>query len=200
MDPSIDGGDPALPKSVIRQRMKSWRATLPPELRSRFSRRICRNVATYLEPYRTVLVYMSKPPEVDTRPLATELLKRGVRLVVPIIERETRSLRLSQIGDLSHLVPSTFNVPEPIGSEVPVDPMSIEAAVIPMIAFDRSGSRLGYGAGYFDRFLSQNRHINAIGIAFSGQEVDRIPPDPLDIPMDCIITEREIIIISPEKD
>jgi len=194
MDPFSPGSDPAAVKAALREDRKAWRERLSQSERDRMSRMICRRAAGLLAPCRTVCLYMSKPPEVDTRPLAGHLLREGVCLVVPVIEKDTRTLRLSAVTDLSTLVQSTFNVPEPIGSEIPVDPASVDAAVVPMIAFDRGGSRLGYGAGYYDRFLSLHTHIRTIGLAFSGQEVAGIPADPLDIPMDAIVTEREIII------
>lgn len=193
MDSLSPGTDPAAVKSDLRADRKAWRECLSESDRDRKSRIICQKTAGLLAPFRTVCLYMSKPPEVDTRPLARHLLVKGVRLVVPVIERETRTLRLSAVTDLSSLVQSTFNVPEPIGSEIPVDPASVEAAVVPMIAFDRRGSRLGYGAGYYDRFFSLHPHILTIGIAFSGQEIAGMPADPLDVPMDVIVTEQEII-------
>ena len=82
------------------------------------------------------------------------LLSGGVGVVVPVIETETCSLRLSFIDDLSVLVSSTFSVPEPIGNEIPAREEDIGAVVVPLIAFDQKGHRLGYGAGYYDRFLS----------------------------------------------
>ena len=87
-------------------------------------------------------------------PLIRHLLQKGVRVVVPIIERETRTLRLSCLEDPGDLVISTFSVPEPIGNEIPVCGEDLEVIIVPLLAFDRAGHRLGYGAGYYDRFLS----------------------------------------------
>jgi len=114
-------------------------------------------------------------------------------VVVPIIERDTRSLRLSLINDPSVLVCSTFSVPEPIGNEIPACEDDIGAVVVPLIAFDRNGHRLGYGAGYYDRFLSGNPGLTKIGVAFSCQEVPETPADENDIAMDAIVTEHEVI-------
>jgi 5-formyltetrahydrofolate cyclo-ligase len=75
-------------------------------------------------------------------------------VIVPIIERETRTLRLSYLTNPDVLITSTFNVPEPIGNEIPVSADTVEVAIIPLIAFDLHGNRLGYGAGYYDRFLT----------------------------------------------
>ncbi len=144
-------------------------------------------------PVHTILIYSSKFPEVDTHPLIERLLTEGKKVVVPIIERETHTLRLSYLRDTSVLVTSTFQVPEPIGNEIPASPGDIEVAVIPMIAFDCYGDRLGYGAGYYDRFLHGNPHVVKIGLAFYSQREERILTEPDDIHMDYVLTECGII-------
>lgn len=138
------------------------------------------------------MVYVSKDPEVDTLPLLRHLLGEKKRVVVPIIQREDRSLRLSYLTSLSTLRPSTFNVPEPIGNEIPAEAERIEVAVIPLVGFDRKGNRIGYGAGYYDRFLQKNRQMMKIGVAFACQEVPIVPAEPFDIRMDVIITEEGV--------
>jgi 5-formyltetrahydrofolate cyclo-ligase len=158
-----------------------------------FSRSICDALCQRLNGEKTVMVYVSKPPEVDMMPLIRHLLQRGVRVVVPIIERETRTLRLSCLEDPGDLVCSTFMVPEPIGKEIPARGEDLEVVIVPLLAFDRSGHRLGYGAGYYDRFLSMYPQAKKIGAAFSCQEIGSVPADENDVAMDLIVTEREII-------
>jgi len=186
-------------KEVLRTRAKEVRAALPLEKRKEFSRTICDRVTSLLDGQDPVLVYVSKPPEVETAPLISTLLSRKASVVVPIIEREERTLRLSFLRDPSHLSVSTFSVPEPIGHEIPADPGSIPVAVVPLVAFDRRGHRLGYGAGYYDRFLSSNTHMYKVGVGFSCQEVDTVPADERDVCMDAIVTEKETIRIGREK-
>jgi len=146
-----------------------------------------------LESHKTILIYCSKFPEVDTHKIIDYLISLGKNVVVPIIERETHTLRLSYLRDKSVLVTSTFNVLEPIGNEIPANPKDIDVAVIPMIAFDFAGNRLGYGAGYYDRFLNGNPHVVKIGLAFFSQMEDKILTESDDIHMDYVITEYGII-------
>ncbi len=160
----------------------------PPNLAER-SLRIASHALSLLDGHQTVMVYASKPNEVDTAGLIRAFLDRDVRLVVPIIERKTRTLRLSYLEDPSVLVPSTFGVPEPIGHELPVESSEIEAVVVPMLGFDRAGNRLGYGAGYYDRFLEVHPIGLKCGIALACQELDRVPADAFDVRMDWIVTE-----------
>ena len=157
------------------------------------SRRICGQVLALLRDGETVMVYSSKELEVNTSPLVEALLASGNPVIVPIIVREDVSLRLSYLRDPSVLVPSTFGVPEPIGSEIPARPEAVDTIILPMLGFDRRGGRLGYGAGYYDRFLARNPRIRRIGIAFACQEADEIPCDANDIHMNLVVTEEGIV-------
>ena len=179
-------------KSNIREKLKVLRLALLPEERRVKSDAILGFLGPLLEHSTTVMVYVSKEPEVDTFPLIRHLLEEKRRVVVPIIQREDRSLRLSYITSLDALCPSTFNVPEPIGHEIPADPKSIGVAIIPIIGFDREGNRIGYGAGYYDRFLQNNRQVMKIGVAFACLEIEAVPHEPLDIRMDYIVTEHGV--------
>ena len=180
-------------KAALRLRAKEARARLSPEEIAAYSATIEQRLLDLLDGFATVMVYVAKPPEAETIGLIAALNRRGVRVVVPIIERKTCSLRLSYLPDPSALVPSTFNVPEPIGHEIPARPGDVEAVVIPMLAFDAEGNRLGYGAGDYDRFLCRYPHPKKIGIAFSCQQADSIPADENDVKMDYIVTEKGII-------
>ena len=180
-------------KAALRLRAKEARALLSPEDVAAYSASIEEKLLGLLDGFTTVMVYAAKAPEAETKNLIAALNRRGVRVVVPIIERDTCSLRLSYLPDPSVLVPSTFDVPEPIGHELPARPGDVEAVVIPMLAFDAEGNRLGYGAGYYDRFLHRYPHPKKIGIAFSCQQAERIPADENDVKMDYIVTEKGII-------
>ena len=180
-------------KVRLRNRLKELRAGIPEEERAEKSMQICSLLLEMLIGYETVMVYVAKEPEVETMPLIRGLLGRGTQVVVPIIERETHTLRLSHLLDTSTLVPSTFNVPEPVGSEIPADLRELEAAVIPLIGFDSRGHRLGYGAGYYDRFLEQVPDLVKIGAAFSVQQVDRVPSHHYDVRLDYVVTEQGIM-------
>jgi 5-formyltetrahydrofolate cyclo-ligase len=180
-------------KSRIRQVLREKKDSMDPKDRLEKSRTICRNLMALISAGETVMVYTSKEKEVNTVPLITTLLRRGNPVVVPIIVKEDVSLRLSYLRDLSLLVPSTFGVPEPIGSEIPVASGDVDTLILPMLGFDRQGRRIGYGAGYYDRFLAKNPDLRKIGIAFACQEMETLPVDENDVLMDCIITDEGIV-------
>lgn len=180
-------------KNRVRQQMRQKREALTPAERLEKSSAICRHVLRLIKNGDTVMVYSAKELEANTKPIITTLLGQGNPVVVPIIVKADVSLRLSYIRSLSVLVPSTFGVPEPIGNEIPASPKDIHTILLPMLGFDRNGDRLGYGAGYYDRFLAANPQIRKIGIAFSCQEAERVPVDENDIHMNCIITEEGVV-------
>lgn len=180
-------------KIRIRQVLRQCKDSLTHKERREKSKRICSHLMKLIGDGETIMAYTSKEKEVNTAFLITTLLKRGNPLIVPIIVREDVSLRLSYLKDPSVLVPSTFGVPEPIGSEIPATGDDVDTIILPMLGFDRSGRRIGYGAGYYDRFLEKYPNLRKIGIAFSCQECDNLPVDENDVPMDYIITEEGIV-------
>ncbi|WAC04203.1 MAG: 5-formyltetrahydrofolate cyclo-ligase [Methanoregula sp.] len=184
---------PVPSKQTLRSAAKQKRSAIPKDEIAEKSVRICDYLFGLVDGCDPVMVYVSKLPEVDTHPLIAGLLRKGRRVIVPIIETDTRTLRLSYLMDPSLLVKSTFHVPEPIGNEIPAKASDIRTIIIPMLAFDRRGNRLGYGAGYYDRFLKQNPGAKKIGVAFSCQETESVPGDENDIRVDMVVTEDGII-------
>jgi 5-formyltetrahydrofolate cyclo-ligase len=180
-------------KNNIRQILRHRKDSMTPEDRLEKSTRICHHLLELIRDGENVMVYTSKEKEVNTAHLITALLERGNGVIVPIIVKEDVSLRLSYLEDPSSLVPSTFGVPEPIGSEIPARGDDVDTIILPMLGFDRNGRRIGYGAGYYDRFLAKNQKLRKIGIAFSCQEYENLPVDENDIPVDYIITEEGIV-------
>lgn len=184
---------PPTDKKMLRDHARALRSSLSPVEILEKSGRICRNVLEVLDGTNPLMVYASKPPEVNTQALIGLLIAQGKTVVVPIIEKDTKTLRLSYLDDPSVLQESTFHVPEPVGHELPARASDVKAVIIPMLAFDKKGNRLGYGSGYYDRFLSSHPHLTRIGLAFACQECKEIPADPTDAGMDIIVTDTSII-------
>ena len=194
---SYDRGNTiTISKEVLRNMLRDRRWALSVEERQEKSRIIGDHLQTLIGSDEQVLVYCAKEPEVETSTFISFLITEQIPVIVPIIQKEDTSLRLSYLEDPSCLIASTFHVPEPIGYEIPADPADVTTAVIPMLGFDRSGARLGYGAGYYDRFLSAHTHIRTIGLAFSCQEVPLLPTELNDIDMTAVVTEDGVMRIS----
>ena len=126
--------------------------------------------------------------ELDIRPLLTALHEAGHPIVLPVTPKRGNPLtfRLWRPGDV--LEPERFGTFRPVGDErVP------DFLLVPLLAFDRRGYRVGYGAGFYDRTLAGLPRRLALGVAFATQEVDEVPAGPSDIPLNAIATETDLI-------
>lgn len=138
-----------------------------------------------------IFCYASYNSEVDTFALMHRILQDGKKLYLPRCIPETREMDICNVKDLSELKTGSYGIKEPQGTAVSPDILDI--AIVPMVAFDREKTRLGYGGGYYDRFL-QKTDIFKVGIAFSKQETEKLSKEATDIPMDIIVTEKEVIV------
>lgn len=139
----------------------------------------------------SVLCYASYNGEVDTFGLMERIFADGKKLYLPKCIVETRTIIPCEVGGFDELKKGAYGILEPVGKAA--EPMSIDAVIVPMVAFDRKLTRLGYGGGYYDRFLPGTDAVK-IGIAFATQEAEYLEREKTDIAMDMIITEKEVII------
>jgi 5-formyltetrahydrofolate cyclo-ligase len=159
------------------------------------SEEICARVSglsAYIQA-RVLHCYLPVRSEVDTRPLLADALASGKEVVVPVVQRETGELLHSRLLSLhdDELHAGCFGVHQP-RTLCLVDAAMCEVLIVPLLAFDRAGHRLGYGKGYYDRLLAMSR-APAVGVAFAVQEMASLPHDPHDQPLDWIVTEHEVI-------
>ncbi len=137
-----------------------------------------------------IMVYLSAFKEPDTFSLISELLSLEKEICVPISDIDTFTITPSRLISLDNLTKGAYGISEP--KEIISVPISeIDVALIPGIAFTSSGDRLGFGKGYYDRFLEEFNGVK-IGIGYDFQITDKIPTDEHDIGMDMIITEKRI--------
>ena len=134
----------------------------------------------------TLLIYSALPDEVPTQSLIDELVAQGKTVLLPRVVNDT-DMELRQYTGTQDLQVGAFGILEPTG-ELFTDYEKIDVAVIPGMAFDKEGHRLGRGKGYYDRFLRLLSNTYKIGICFSWQLVDEVPTDEHDILMDQIMT------------
>ncbi len=126
--------------------------------------------------------------EIDIRPLLHALHARGHKIVLPVTPRrgEPLSFRLWRPGEV--LVREKFGTMRPSGEE-----LAPTFLLVPLLAFDRQGHRLGYGGGYYDRTLVSLPGAFALGCGYAAQEVDEVPAAPYDARLDAVATERGVI-------
>ncbi|MBB6215770.1 5-formyltetrahydrofolate cyclo-ligase [Anaerosolibacter carboniphilus] len=145
---------------------------------------------------KNISVYVDFRNEVKTNQIIQYFLSVGKNVMVPISIPSTKQMQFSQLLDPAQdLITGNYGILEPKQDAMRiVDPNSLDLILVPGVAFDSHGYRIGYGGGYYDRFFSQqNKKIPSIALAFDLQIVEEIPMDPFDHPVDYIITETRII-------
>lgn len=140
---------------------------------------------------KTVLFYLSIDGEVDTVRMIKETIKQGKRVAVPVIQKETRDMVPSLIKDLdSELKIGPYGTRHPKEEYIrPIPLESIDLVVVPGLAFDEAGNRLGRGMGFYDKFLSRlPKDVPTIGLAFHFQVVKDFPPlEPHDLSVSTVL-------------
>jgi 5-formyltetrahydrofolate cyclo-ligase len=190
-----DPGDVREAKAKLRKQFLESRSAMDPALRAALSERIAARLAEVPEfaDARVVHLYIGAVGgEVATRAIALDILQAGKRLVCPRVVGGQR-LEHHEVRSLDELVESARGLWEPDPHRSPrMDPSGLDLILVPGIAFDRLGNRLGFGRGYYDRFLSA-LSAPKVALAFSLQIADSVPHSPLDVPVDWVVTESETI-------
>lgn len=137
----------------------------------------------------TVALYLPIGSEIDPKPLMGKLVAAGAKLALPCVQEDGSMVyRAYTRGDMLEQRPFGLLEPNP---EVPeVNPTLV---ITPLLGFDRNGNRLGYGKGHYDRALTRLRdqgRVFVCGLAYFGQEVEEVPAEPHDVPLDWVMTER----------
>lgn len=134
---------------------------------------------------KTILLYYSLPDEVFTHDVIRQIANTGKKVLLPrVIDNENMELR--EYRDDNDLEKGSFNIMEPNGA-IFSDYENIDVAIIPGMAFDLSGNRMGRGRGYYDRLLAKAGNMYKIGMCFDFQKTDYIPTDSNDVKMDCVL-------------
>ncbi len=133
----------------------------------------------------TILMYYSLADEVNTHEAVDALVRSGKTVLLPrVIDGENMEIRIYESRD--DLAPGHYGIMEPTG-KLYTCYENIDIAVVPGMAFDAAGHRLGRGKGYYDRFLPKATHAYKIGVCFDFQKRAAIPADDFDVTMDCVI-------------
>jgi 5-formyltetrahydrofolate cyclo-ligase len=178
----------------LRKRILEAREALTVEARREFSSRITARLLA-LPAYRDagcVMAYVSFGSEFDTSAFIADLLARGKRLVLPRVERATRSLKLYAVRDLdAELAPGVWGIREPRPDVCPeVMLPAVDFVLVPGVAFTARCERLGYGGGYYDRLLRGRAGSTSLVVgAFGVQVVSELPITPNDHAVDLVFTE-----------
>ncbi|RKU24135.1 5-formyltetrahydrofolate cyclo-ligase [Candidatus Poribacteria bacterium] len=182
----------------VRAEVLRQRDELAPELRAVSSQQIADAVASWIknEGFDTIMLYFSMRSEVETDGLLERLLHTGKQICAPVVDTDQHRLIPRRIQESkTALVRHRYGMLEP-NLTCPFMPITeLQLIIVPGIAFDRKGYRLGYGKGFYDRFLAECAHAIPIGLAYQIQVVEDTFPQVWDVPVKHIFTETNRIDI-----
>lgn len=191
--------DPAQAKQRIRDAAIAALASLPPPAAAARSAAICERVLSSpaYGSAGSLLIYAPLPGEADILPIADAALAAGKLLAFPRTDWSSRGMLTALVRSPADLVPGRYGLREP-RPDAPILPLpKLDLILVPGLAFDTSGGRLGRGAGFYDRFLASPALAAATcGVCFELQLIDRVPIEPWDIPLNFIATEDRLIEVS----
>lgn len=188
-------GDVVRAKVAMRAAARANRATMPAPLRAAAALRLAAlDPAPILGPPPiAVAAFRSMGEELDTGPLLARLDTVGYRLALPVMQGKGRPLLFRRWMPGDAMTTAIWGIEEPTAEKPAVDP---DVLLVPLLAFDRCGFRLGYGGGFYDRTLREiraSRTVRAIGLAFAAQEVDAVPHLDYDERLDAVLTPDGLI-------
>ena len=187
-------------KKEIREQYRRIREALPPEKRKSADEMIAKRLfdCAFYQNARFIYCYASLKDEAGTNMIIEEALRNGKRVALPRV-RGKRRMEFCFIKSPADLKPGFMGIKEP-GPWCPKAPAPFKDSLVlmPGIAFDRNGTRAGYGGGYYDTYLEGHAECIKAALAYSVQIAPEIPAAPADIKVDMIVTEKELIICSQD--
>jgi 5-formyltetrahydrofolate cyclo-ligase len=189
VSPTIQGA-----KVILRREALARRDALPPAERARAAEIIAaRNFPVAIAAGAIVSGFSPMKSEINPVPLMRKLADAGAQLALPVVADKGKPLIMRAWTFGEPLAAGVWGIREPKSEAPEVAP---DILIVPLLAFDRRGHRIGYGAGYYDltiAALRARKPITAVGIAFAAQEIDIVPNTPRDARLDLVLTEREVI-------
>lgn len=184
-------------KKILRKEILDKKAKLGDSLISDYSTKIIDKLmdSDFYKKARKIMIYISFGTEIHTHEFIKRSLELNKEIYVPITNPKTKEIKPSQLKDFSELELGFYNILTPKAEFTRyIDPKVIDLVIVPGVVFDKSGYRIGYGGGYYDRFLPRlDKDVPKIALAFHMQLMDKVPRETFDIPVDYIITEKDIM-------
>jgi 5-formyltetrahydrofolate cyclo-ligase len=181
-------------KAALRRQAIARRDALPADMRAAAAQAIAtRPFPVAIPPGAIVSGFMPLKSEINPIPLLRNLAEAGARLGLPAVAGKGKPLIMRAFAFGETLASGVWGIREPKPDAPQVDP---DILIVPLLAFDRRGHRIGYGAGYYDMTITALRALKAIvavGIAFAAQEIADVPNTPRDARLDLVLTENEVI-------
>jgi len=181
-------------KSIVRKDALMRRDAIPAAERASAAEAIATRAFSFpIKPGTIVSGFMPLKTEINPLPLMRKLAAEGVQLALPAIAGRGKPLIMRAFGFGDELASGQWGIREP---KIDAPEVAPDILLVPLLAFDRNGHRIGYGAGYYDMTIMKLRAMKpviAAGIAFGAQEIDEVPVTARDARLDLVLTEREVI-------
>lgn len=171
-------------KEKLRQQIRQIKRQFSPQQLEELSLPVISRLKPLLAEAQFIMVYYSLPDEVNTHHLIDDLVADGKTVLLPRVSGPD-TMELRRYTDHADLQEGAYHILEPVGEPF-TDYASIDIIIVPGLAFDAAGHRLGRGRGYYDRFL-RTMGVRTIGVCFDFQKVEEVPVDAFDIPVDMVI-------------
>lgn len=182
-------------KKTLRKEMIQKRDNLDFKIKSLKDLAIKENLMN-LEQFKkanNIFIYIGYGSEIDTYKYIKEFLSMGKNIYVPKTNIEEKTMEAVQINSLDNLVKDKYGILEPNSFENKIDKDKIDLVILPGVVFDRQGGRIGYGGGYYDKYLmNMDKGIFKVALCYEFQLIDEVPSEPHDIKADFIITEKPL--------
>ena len=178
-------------KQALRRELLALRNAIPLEAKQRWDAAINRAITEHpwFRQAESLLAYYPIGSEPDIRPALERALRQGKQIYLPRCSPETRQMTFYPVQSMETLKPGAHGIPEPEASNQ-LCVVNCELCLVPGIAFDQAGFRLGYGGGYYDRFLAGHGGLKTIGICYELLLRASLPKDAFDIVVERVITTR----------
>ena len=179
---------------------RALRASVSKEDKLSLDRMICDKICS-LASFRfagTVLLYSPIGSEIDLTPVAIRALELGKKIAFPICDTERRVMTFKYVSALDELKVGSYSIPEPDKDSPSFVGGQNALCIVPALAFDKGGYRLGYGGGYYDKFLKTFSGVS-LGVAYDSLITDKLPRGVYDMPVSIILTERRNIVPNEKR-
>lgn len=177
-------------KPSLRQTLRTRRRAIPTETAQSAARQValCATALPGWPQLKSIALYLASDGELNPEPLVTACRAAGKQVYLPVVG-ENASLRFRRWRTSDQLTPNRYGIPEPPTSAPELTAAELDLVLLPLVAWDRQGGRLGMGGGYYDRALAAAPNTRRLGLAYAMQEVDAVPIDTWDVCLDGVLTE-----------
>ena len=187
-------------KKILRKEILTKRKNIDIVEKEKMDRKICDKFyeSKYYRDAKNIFIYISYDSEINTKEIINKALIDNKKIYVPRTEFKTRLMDAVEIISLDNLIESEYGILEPSIEEPHIEPNELDLIVVPGVAFDRNGGRMGYGAGFYDRYFKKiskdkMKKIVKLALAYDFQILEDVPMNEQDVPVNYIITEKEFI-------